>query len=659
MKRIFLFLFIVISSLTSAQAVHDFCSKLKSEMFGKLEKTGKINYPGDETIDAAYYKLNLDIDYDNKVLSGVVTVKLKALSNNMMGFYLDLKDKMTVTSVSNDERLLNFTHTNNKLNITTDRVLSTGDEYTVHVTYSGNPESGTGFGTFVFGTTNTNGNQKVIWTLSEPYGASEWFPCKDTPADKVDSSDVIVTASDFFYTVSNGVLVDVTSNESGKKTYHWKNSYPIAQYLISLAMNNYQIYETHFKYSDTDSMPVTHYNYIENWNQTRKSNLDRTIDALEIFTELFGEYPFINEKYGHAEVGFSGGMEHQTVSSMGYFGDYIVAHELAHQWFGDKVTCETWNDIWLNEGFATYSECLFYEHAYGKQAFLDNVLNKMNTARNANLPVVKNDISSISQIFDYASSYAKAGMVLHMLRGITGDEMFFQILKKYASDEELAYGAASTEDFQRVVETETGADFDYFFDQWLYNTTYPAYRINWNYYQEADEFKVKLTIDQEVKSGPNFFTMPVQVKFETTEGDTLFTLWNNRQIQDFNLTLTEEPVSLFFDPNYLILKGSNTVVSVEPSVSGLSYKLSQNYPNPFNPSTTIDYTIAESGYVTIKLFDMLGRETAVLFEGNQIQGIHYVRFNPAELNIPLASGVYIYRISVNNFSASGKMTYLK
>ena len=309
----------------------------------------------------------------------------------------------------------------------------------------------------------------VIWTLSEPYGASDWFPCKDTPADKADSSDVWITVDKNLYGVSNGILIGIVKNPDNTSTYKWTNKYPIAQYLISLAISDYTIYKNYFKYSEKDSMPVINYIFPENL-ASYKANLDKVPNMLRVTSDYFGLYPFIKEKYGNAEMGWKGGggMEHQTVSSMSNFSETVLVHELVHQWFGDKITCRDWQDIWLNEGFATYGEMLYAQKVYGDSAYNDFVTLEMARAKNAKGSIYVQDISSISEIFNGNRSYSKGGIVLHMLRGVVGDSIFFKILKTYSNDPLVAYGTAVTADFQRDAEAVYGEDLEYFFNEWIY-----------------------------------------------------------------------------------------------------------------------------------------------------------------------------------------------
>ena len=656
MKKLFQFILIIfISSPLFGQS--NICSNGKMNNFTKVFEYNKMAYPGDDSFDAAYYKLNLDINYDTRFLIGEVTVSGKSKADNLSSIFLDLQNSFTVDSVIYNNQKLSFTHLSAKLNLSFPNPLSMNDEFSVVVFYKGTPGS-SGFGSFEFSRTPTN--HPAIWTLSEPYGASDWWPCKDSPADKVDSSDVIVTADESFVTVSNGKLISVTDNGNGTKTYYWKNSYPIAQYLISLAMANYATFSETWNYTDSDTMQVIHYNYPENLTSSRINQLKKTIPMLDVFSELYGLYPFINEKYGHAEFGWGGGMEHQTVSSMGSFGEGIVSHELAHQWFGDKITCADWHNIWLNEGFATYSEALWLEKAYGKSSYDSQINSEMGnpnqwwTAKAASGPLYVQDISSVNSIFNSARSYAKGAVVLHMLRGVLGDEDFFRTLYEYSNHPEFAFKAAVTEDFQSVAESVSNKDLDYFFSEWIYGENYPKY--NFSYYINPATSNLEVSISQKSNSNPTFFTMPIKLRIRNSEIDSIYTVFNDQQNQIFEFPEIKSITSVSFDPGNWIMKDLTFVTGIDDEdMNPDKFELFQNYPNPFNPTTSIEYTVPSNEYVNLKVYDILGNEVAQLVNEKKDAGNYKVNFDGDKLT----SGLYIYKIKAGKFSQVRKMMLLK
>jgi len=613
--------------------------KGERERHSRQIQLSKVQYPGDSKIDITYYGLDLTVTTNPNYLSGNVTIGVRVDTLSINSCFLDLQNALSVNSLLLNGSPAVYSHTNHKLNVTLDRTYIEGEDFTLKVFYQGVPGT-SGFGSFMFG---THAGTPIIWTLSEPYGAPDWFPCKDTPADKADSSDVWITVADNFVAVSNGTLEYVTNNGNGTKTYYWKNSYTIAHYLISLAITNYHQYDTYFHYGQNDSMVITHFVYPENFNSI-KVYLDETADMLEVFSDRYGPYPFINEKYGHAEIGWGGAMEHQTCSSMGFWGTGVVSHELAHQWYGDMITCKDWHHIWLNEGFATYSEAVYIEAKNGKAAYNTKIAGEMNYAKTAQGTIYVQDITNIWEIFNGPRSYAKGACVLHMLRGVVGDSTFFDIMRTYSSHPSVSYGVAVTEDFQAIAESVYGQSLNYFFQQWIYGVNYPRYSVGWSKIAlGGDVYRIDLNITQVVNPNPAFFTMPVQIKVNFTSGDTIVTLFNDAQSQNFEFDVIGNPVSINFDPGNWILKTLQSLTEVEDIYQPLSYSLEQNYPNPFNPKTVIGYQLPVSGNVSLKVFDILGNEVATLVNGQVDAGKHKVDFDASGLN----SGVYFYKLLVS------------
>ncbi|MCK9280643.1 MAG: T9SS type A sorting domain-containing protein [Melioribacteraceae bacterium] len=650
--------FLLLNVTIYPQSGAELCSSTKIKSYEKLLKSDQINYPGDDNIDITYYKLDLQFFYASKFLNGIVNINGVSKKENLTQIILDLNRLLTVERVLFENQALSVTQTiQNRLYITLPetRKLKFNEPFSLEIKYSGYPASSGGFGTIAFG----DRGLKSIYTLSEPYGSKDWFPCKDTPADKADSSDVWITSEPFFVSVSNGKLMETVTNQDGTKTYKWKNHYPIAPYLISVAMSNFVVYNTSFNYEEGKSMPVDHYIYPSYWSEKTKSDVDKTIDMLRIFTEKYGEYPFIKEKYGHAQFGFGGGMEHQTISSMGTFEETVVAHELAHQWFGDKVTCKNWENIWLNEGFATYSESIYLEAKYGNALFMNDVQANMTAAMSAQGSLYLKDISSVNAIFNYNRSYAKGAIVLHMLRGVLGDDNFFKALKIYHDKPQLRYGVVTTEDFQSVCEEVSGIYLDYFFREWIYGENYPKYNIGWNYSLVAGTTKYKLLfrLNQVSNNNPQFFKMPFELKINFGgKKDTLVTSFNSSQEEAFEFIVNDKPISITFDPNTKILKEVLSISAVrDESKLPEGYSLSQNYPNPFNPTTNIEYSLPASGNVKIILFDAIGNEIKVLVNKYEDGGYHKIELNAENL----ASGIYIYKIETNNFIDSKKMILVK
>jgi aminopeptidase N len=626
------------------------CQQSKIKSFDRLMKANGLNYPGDQNYDVKYYKLDLALTYIPQSIKGAVTVNGVVTSNNVTSIYLDLTSPLIVDSVKLNGNLTSFNHQEDEVTIELNSIYNIGDAFSLIVYYHGIPGS-SGFGSFTFGTTPTFGSP-VIYTLSEPYGSKDWWPCKDTPADKADSADIWITVANNFIAASNGKLIEVLDNGNNTQTYKWKVSYPIAQYLISLAITNYTEYVNYYNYSATDSMPIHHYIYPETFNSSVQAQLDKTPLMIKAFAKYFGEYPFIKEKYGHAQFGWGGGMEHQTITSMGGFSDDLIAHELAHQWYGDAVTCKDWENIWVNEGFATYAQGVWKEYSQGKIAYNNYINSIMGNAKSAKGSIWVEDISSVNNIFNYSRTYAKAGTVLHMLRGVVGDSVFFDILRTYTYHPSVSYNVANTEDFQAIAEQVSGLNLNYFFQQWIYGYDYPKYSVVWNKNSLGGNlWDLSIRIIQQVNSNPSFFTMPIQIKVNTGFGDSLITVFNDAQIQNFNVTINGEPNSISFDPNNWILKDVSSILTgVTDGPIPISFSLEQNYPNPFNPGTKISWQSPVAGWQILKVYDLLGNEVATLVNEEKPAGVYEVNFDASSLS----SGVYIYRITISDKLKTGE-----
>ncbi len=661
MNKFFVLLVLVFSVTLFSQPGADYCSQAKINSLINSTALLKTSYPGDAKIDITYYKLDLNVSYSSKYLKGIVTVKGKSINDLLTSFYLDLSAGFKVNYVLSNTTSVQYSLDNsNRLYISLEKNYTPGEEFNVEISYEGKPASSGGIGgSFVF--EKTPAGDPVIWTLSQPYGSRDWWPCKDTPADKADSSDVWITADQSFTSVSNGILKEIIDNPNGTKTYKWHNSYPIANYLISIALSNYELYQNYYQSSSGILLPIT--NYIYKGNTTKyKHVLDNVPKMIKIFADKFGEYPFIKEKYGHAECGFSGGMEHQTCTSLGAFSENIIAHELAHQWFGDMVTCKDWNNIWLNEGFASYGECIYREEMYGKEDFKNYVSNFMNNYAlyaSGSIYIPDNYLNNVGYVFDSRRSYKKGAIVLHMLRGIIGDEYFFETLKTYTKEPRITYNTATTEDFKAIAEIVSGQDLDYFFDQWIYGENYPTYSFNWDYEKsDGDNYSLKLYLQQETKTNPKYFTMPIQVLYKTTNEIKTVTVFNDKQNQSWEIKVAGEPIEVTFDPENWILKqiGSNTKIDFGKELNS-DYVLEQNYPNPFNPATIIEYQLPASGSVSLKLYDIIGNEIATLIDGYKQAGRH--QFKLTVNDFKLSSGIYFYKIISGSFSQTNKMVIIK
>lgn len=575
------------------------CFEAKSKMSEEKLRKAKLAFPGDKNIDVNYYHLDITINPSNRLLTGIVQIDFLPMVANLNLIFLDLSDAYQVDSVVQKGLKFAFKHESSQLAISFPTSIALDAKPTsLKIYYHGRPPtSSTNFS--VEFTTHGN-NIPVIWTLSEPYDAPLWWPCVDNPADKADSCDVWITLPSFYTAVSQGILTELKHNEDGTNTAKWKHRYPISPYLISIAASNYVLQKQEWKYAEEGKMDVLNYLYPEVAGDIRlQPLLESTLDMLSVFSKSYGEYPFIKEKYGHAMFGFGGGMEHQTVSSMGGFSTGLIAHELAHQWFGDKVTCKTWRDIWVNEGFAEFSALYYYEKAYGKTEYNARVASHMLGAKKTVGTVAIENTNSVNAIFDFAKTYQKGSIILHMLRGVMGDELFFKSLKEYQTTE-FAYDAATIEDFKGIAERVSGIKLDYFFDQWLFGTGYPSYNFSW---RQSSTNTLLLNVKHQGVGTTSLFTMPMEVLISFEDGSSrsekVFVNENDITFQFDNVSSKIKSVNL--DPNNLILKNLMEVEFNGP-LSLEEFSQISVYPNP-----AIDFISVSNSELSATVFDITGR----------------------------------------------------
>jgi hypothetical protein len=459
---------------------------------------------------------------------------------------LDFYSNMVVDAATSAGGATTFSRAGNILTLNLDRAYGNGETVDVTVTYHGNP---TGAGYFGIQTVNS---RQILWSLSEAYGARTWWPCKDAPEDKADSTAIHFTAPSTLTMVSNGTLISRTVNGANATTT-WSERYPIATYLVSVAAYPYTVTNDWYHYSPTDSMLIRFHNYPE--SAAGASAVQAKVkNMIAAFASRFGEYPFLAEKYGHAEFPFSGGMEHQTCTSLGVFNESVVAHELAHQWWGDLVTCRDFHHIWLNEGFATYGEALWQEAIGGFAAYQADIdINKFFGAGSVWVP----DATDENRVFDSNLSYNKASWVLHMLRHIVGDANFFAIFQQYHTT--WGYQSATTENFRDVCESVSGLDLHDFFQQWIYGEYYPIYRASWASVAAGGGYDVTVTLEQ--RQSWQRFHMPVDLTLTTTAGAETFVVDDSLASQDFVVHTIGLPSQAQVDKDDWILKGIDQVVA--------------------------------------------------------------------------------------------------
>lgn len=555
--------------------------------------------------DVKYQRLELNVDPTVAYISGQVTTYFEATSVlNQVVF--DLSVHMTVSEVLQRGNPLVFSQNSaDEVVITLAQDQQIGVLDSLSISYAGNPVS-SGFGSFEV---RTHAGKPILWTLSEPYGAKGWWPCKQDLIDKIDSMDVYITSplynpdGDVYTAVSNGLERSQVIN-ADQKTTHFQHNYPIPAYLVAIAVSNYDLYSDTV-YNNGKPFEIVNYVYPES-KAVIQMQTPVTLEIMNLFTALFGEYPYAKEKYGHAQIGWAGGMEHTTVSFMGSFGRDLIAHELGHQWFGNKVTCGSWKDVWLNEGFATYLSGLVVEHLDGDVPFKDwrqKMVTSVTNAPDGSVVLKDADTLSVNRVFDQRLSYNKGAMVLHMLRKKLGDVAFFQGLRSYLNHPDHAYGYARSEDLVRIMENTTGTELSGFFADWLYGEGYPTFQLEW-YQASPTEIRLNL-IQLQTHASVSFFEVPLPIRLTGTEGETVDLILDH-SVQDENFVETVDftVADIVIDPDYDIISKNNSIVlSLDNLLRNSEIVF---YPNPVSRTLNIKkpkvLTVDE-----IRLYNMLGQ----------------------------------------------------
>lgn len=588
--------------------------------------------------DITYHRMDWEADPNEFYIKGIITTKFQPLIQNFEVIHFDCSSSLTIDSVDFGGQLVTFDQDlSNVLRINLGTQLSMNSFYEVSVYYQGAP-SGSGFGSFGQGTHQGN---PVIWTLSEPYGAKDWWPCKQSLNDKIDSIDVYVTSPSEFRAASNGVLVSETI-DGDNKICHWKHRHPITCYLVAIAVTNYESFSD-YVYHNNDSIEILNYVYPSSVNYVQ-SKSQITKDIMELYNDIAGLYPFADEKYGHAEFGWGGGMEHQTMSFMGGFSDRLIAHEMAHQWFGDFITCGSWTDIWLNEGFATYFEGLIYDFGISQANtwynWKSSNINRATWEPNGSVWV--DDTTSVGRIFSGSLSYSKGAILLHMLRWKLGDADFFQAVKNYRFDASLGHNYARTDDLIYHFETQSGLDLKEFFEDWFYGKGYPSYTVIWGTTDEG----VYIKLDQ-TQSDPSveFFEMPVPIKITGALVDSILVLDHTYSGQEFYIDLPFFAYTAQFDPELNLLSDDNVVTKITDTQTPVNNKVAfEFYPNPVQDELRIEGNIED--ILSIQVNDLLGHSKLFTKKGKEVLNVERLTPGIYLINIETQTGSQVEKLII-------------
>jgi aminopeptidase N len=609
-----------------------------------------------QKMDVTYYQCVFDFTPAERTFEASVLARIAVVDTPLSQIELDFNNHTIypapVESVTVNGDTSSYTHTGNIIAIPAPESSHIGDTLEVIIGYRLGPFPYSDNWPFNF---DIHNGRNLIWTMSQPFDARFWWPCKDTPSDKADSMDIFLTVPDPLIAVSNGRLVSTLEEGEGRTTYHWHEGYPISTYLFSLAIYPYYVWGDEYVSPDNDTLPIAFYTFTPQTNPDPSylvTNYMKTRNMLEVFTGIFGEYPFMDEKYGHAEWGASYGMEHQTITSMGNPTERRVAHELAHQWWGDMITCDSYHHMWLNEGFGTYAEALWVEAINGKSAYHS----KMQDFAYYGSGTIFVENPQTDDVFDYYLNYRKGAWVLHMLRNVVGDSAFFRILRTYGDAPDLKYGTATTEQFRDICEEVSGLELDAFFQQWIHGSYYPAYSYSWSHTSDS----LRVTIRQTQQTG-TIFQMPIDLKVMCTDTSFTWVVHNTLAREEFRIPLSAAytVINVLVDPENWILRNVNYLALEEETIIPRAFQLFAPYPNPFNAASTIPFYIPQHSAVQLKILDLQG---CVVWE-------HADQFDPGTRQViwggisrfgnPVVSGTYLVRLTSDFGAQTKKLVLMK
>lgn len=589
--------------------------------------------------DVHFVKLDIAVTNTSTSISGSGITQAKVVAPTMQDYVFELSPQLTIDSAKFNGQPVSVL-SNGFVQRIAQVNLTQNSNFEVQIWYHGQPTGGAGF--FSNGILHGNGgalNTPVTHTVSAAVHSRDWWPCKQSLQDKIDSADLWIAVPNGIEVASNGLLKNTTPLPNGQKRFEWYTRYPVDYYLLSFAAAPYQQYNYHMQFAGgNDSMLIQNYLYPDpTVLQQHQDELDSIALMINHFSDIFGKYPYDKEKFGICQAPLGGGMENQTMVSLGSLDSWLIAHELAHQWWGNNVTCATLKDMWLNEGWATYCEQLFAEYFQGPTvAKAMRTANFNNVVGLANGSVYVSDTTDEFRIYDGRLTYDKGGAVAHMLRFlINNDGQFFDVLRQY--HQQFKFATATTDDFKNVAEAVTGLQLDTFFNQWVYQQGYPIYGLKW-FQDGAGQVFLRLSQSSSASSSVPVFKMPLEIRLVASGSDTVIRLLNDQNEQDYSFYWSKTMIGAQIDPKDQIVNQTGTITK-DPtlSVDGLAWARGGNiYPNPTKDSWQV--TQLAAGY-TLQLCNMSGQEVwKGVAAGNTL-------FVPAA---QLAPGHYVLRITPPN-----------
>jgi len=649
MKRLFLLpILLLLAAFIFGQSAHQPKLVMCKHQHHYTPHFGFERYERPEWYDdynVTFYFLDINVENNTTFVSGNATTIADVKRLTLDEFKFELISQLTVDSVIANGVNSSFTRAGDEVTVALQTALGLGETLSFTVYYFGQPPSG-GFFSGISTSFVQAWGKNVTWTLSEPFNAKQWWPCKQDLYDKADSVWVFATTSNVNKVGSNGLLTSSIPLPNNKVRYEWKSNYPIAYYLISISVSDYQEYNIYAKPEGLQGDSILIQNYIYNSPgclEFYKEGIDRTSAFIELLSEYYGMYPFKDEKYGHCLAGIGGGMEHQTMSTMGGFSFGLVAHELGHMWFGDNVTCATWSDIWINEGFASYTEYLtayFIQGPSSGASWMNNAHNSVKSSPGGSVYVPPAEVNpgNVWRIFDGRLSYKKGAAIIHVLRQeIQDDELFFEILQEF--QDQYRDSVATGLDFMGVANQLTGTDFTYFFDQWYFGEGYPIYDIIWNYGSDMLYISSTQTTSTNVTT---LFETFLEIKVNYTDGtNENVVVRQTENVNYFEIPISKAVATIQIDPNNWLIKTVNSVtVGVAEKDIPLNFTIA---PNPSSSNIKLYFGQDDGVEKQITITDLAGK---VVFQTISLGTAESINIST------LAPGVYL----ITAFDGQEKLT---
>jgi len=548
---------LILSTLILANGGNELYGR-DSNIYGRPLQTERSH-----DFDAIHYRIQLRFDEDKGIFWGETTITLRPLSDRFEKCHLDAETFIVSAVKDQSGHSLEFHQGDGGIAISLGQRYNYGDELSITVQYSAKDRNASG--DFPLGISFAEANEshpRLIQALSFPTGARHWFPCYDHPNDKA-TIEVIATVRDQYKALSNGKLISVTEDRENKtKTYHWKQDRPHSTYLTMLAAGPYHVI--------TDSLgdlPLHYWVYPKDAGNAMLS-FSKTPDIIAFFNREFGyEYPW--DKYDQITIpGIGGGAECTSATLLGqgtihdekadkdYPSHKLIAHEAAHQWWGDLVTLRDWGHTWINESFGTYSDYLYTKYSLGEDEGAIDLQDKKNAylreAHNRYMrPIVFHRWDRPQQNFD-SHTYPKGAAVINMMRWILGDTPFRKTISHFLHKH--AYSPADTHDFIIAIKEMTGQNLEWFFEQWFFSPGHPVFDVSYHWDDSDRRVKLRIAQTQDTSGGVPVFRTPVVIAIVTAEGKRTEKVWLEEKVEEFDIPCDQRPLMVRFDEGNFLLK---------------------------------------------------------------------------------------------------------